>query len=373
MTVIDQRRPVRPGAPRWAASESPLRDFAAALMDAVPAHRPLTVCVILYLSVAASLTPIVGVHHELKLNAYAANLIVLAHAFVVVLALGLCARTAHVMVFDRPRHLARHILSDFRSRILTRERIAQSVLVFLLMPLFMTAYTSLKTLIPQLHPFSWDATFSRWDLWLHGGAQPWQLLHPLLGHPVVTAGINVVYNLWFYVVFVVIAWQAGSVANPRLRLQFLMSFVLAWALLGSLAATFLSSAGPAYYGRVTGLADVYAPLMAYLHAANESYPVWALAVQDNLWRHYQNLTAGAGSGISAMPSMHVATSTLFTLLGWRTHRVLGLAFTLFTGVILVGSVHLGWHYAIDGYAAIVGTCFVWWATGRALNPFAQAP
>jgi hypothetical protein len=36
-------------------------------------------------------------------------------------------------------------------------------------------------------------------------------------------------------------------------------------------------------------------------------------------------------------------------------------------MILVGSVHLGWHYAIDGYAAIIGTWAIWWIVGRLLE------
>jgi hypothetical protein len=36
-------------------------------------------------------------------------------------------------------------------------------------------------------------------------------------------------------------------------------------------------------------------------------------------------------------------------------------------VILVGSVHLGWHYAIDGYAAIVGTLVIWCGVGKMIR------
>ncbi len=350
-----------------------LRGLDASLMAAVPRHYPVIVCVIIYLSAAASVSRLVDVQRTLTMRSYAANLTALAEAFMIVLALGLCAHAVHVMLFDRPRRLARHFIADFQCRIFTNERLAQSLLIFLLMPLFVTAYTSFKTSIPQLHPFSWDATFSQWDLWLHGGHHPWRLLQPIIGHPLISSLINVVYNVWFYVVFGVMAWQAASLRDPRLRLQFLLSFVLTWALLGSLAATLLSSAGPVYYGRVTGLEDVYAPLMAYLHAADERYPIWALGVQEMLWTHYQHVIAGAGSGISAMPSMHVGTSVLFTLLGWRAHRLLGLAFAAFTGVILVGSVHLGWHYAVDGYVAIVATCLIWVVVGRALARSADAP
>jgi len=356
-----------------AALMASLRGLGASLMAAVPKHHPVIVCVIVYLSAAASLSRLVGFQRTLTVSSYAANLTALAKVFVIVLVLGFCARVVHIMLFDRPRRLARHIFFDLQSRMFTNHRLAQSFLIFLLMSLFMTAYTSIKTLIPQFHPFSWDATLSQWDLWLHGGYHPWQLLQPVIGHPLISSMINVVYNFWFYVVFSVMAWQAASLRDPRLRLQFLLSFVLTWALLGSLAATIFSSAGPVYYGRATGLEDVYAPLMAYLHAANEHYPIWALGVQEKLWFYYQHLIPGTGSGISAMPSMHVGTSVLFTLLARRTHRLLGFAFAAFTGVILVGSVHLGWHYAVDAYVAIAATCLIWIVVGRALARSDDAP
>ena len=73
-----------------------------------------------------------------------------------------------------------------------------------------------------------------------------------------------------------------------------------------------------------------------------------------------------GSGISAMPSMHVALATLFALVGWRTNRWVGIATTLFAVIIQIGSVHLGWHYAIDGYAGAVGMIVIWLLVGRAL-------
>ncbi|MBW2186739.1 MAG: phosphatase PAP2 family protein [Deltaproteobacteria bacterium] len=70
-----------------------------------------------------------------------------------------------------------------------------------------------------------------------------------------------------------------------------------------------------------------------------------------------------------MPSMHVATSTLFALLGWRSNRALGIILTIFLVIIMIGSIHLGWHYAIDGYVAIIGTWLVWLGTGWALSRY----
>jgi hypothetical protein len=41
--------------------------------------------------------------------------------------------------------------------------------------------------------------------------------------------------------------------------------------------------------------------------------------------------------------------------------------TLFAIVIFIGSIHLGWHYAIDGYASALATAAIWIAVGRLLR------
>jgi hypothetical protein len=106
--------------------------------------------------------------------------------------------------------------------------------------------------------------------------------------------------------------------------------------------------------------------MDYLQRANEVYPVWALGVQDMLWQGFETAVVERGHGISAMPSMHVSAAFLFVLIGRRANRVAALGFAAFALLILVGSVHLGWHYAIDGYASIPATWAIWRAVGWAL-------
>ena len=61
--------------------------------------------------------------------------------------------------------------------------------------------------------------------------------------------------------------------------------------------------------------------------------------------------------------MHVSISVLMALAAWRFHRAFGIAMTLFALFIQIGSVHLAWHYAIDGYLAAAVTVALWWISG----------
>jgi len=328
------------------------------------AHSLFVVIVLAYVGIARLIAQLAGLPVAFALGPDIEFLYVLTAAFLWVVS---CAYIGYVMVAVRPRRLMRYLKAVLLDRVLTVERIAVVLPALLLLPLFMSAFTYLKTAIPYLQPFDLDPLLAEWDQALHGGYQPWELLQPILGHRYVSAAINFVYHLWLFVMFGVLLWQSVSLSRPRLRMQFMITFVLLWPLLGNVAATLLSSAGPVYYGRVTGLPDPFVPLMAYLREASQFVWLPALDVQEMLWTGYVNGGIQFGGGISAMPSLHLATSFSFALLGFAINRRLGLLFALFTGLILVGSVHLGWHYALDGYAGILATWPIWWAVGWFLD------
>ena len=120
----------------------------------------------------------------------------------------------------------------------------------------------------------------------------------------------------------------------------------------------------------------FADQMDYLHRANAHWPIMSLEVQQQLIQWHGSGSAELGRGISAMPSMHVSLAFLFFLAARRINRAMGVLFGFYAAVILIGSVHLAYHYAIDGYLSIVTTLLLWGAFRRraaATNVVQQPP
>ncbi len=243
------------------------------------------------------------------------------------------------------------------------ERILGALLFLMLLAPFMSAFTSWKRAIPTFHPYAYDEPLTRLARAMNGGRLEWEWLQPLLGHPLVTAAIDRVYIAWYGIVTVFTLWQAWN-PDRELRRRYMLALVLTWIVLGTGVAALWPAAGPVYYGLVHGGPDPYAPLMAYLHQVDARYHLWAIEIQGMLRDGYVHPErARLYEGIAAMPSLHVALPVLFTIVAWRTHRLLGAGFLAFTILILLGSIHLAWHYALDGYVSIAGVAGIWALTG----------
>ena len=282
------------------------------------------------------------------------------------LVLTFSAYAIYVMLFIQPQKLMRYLVKKLQIHC-TRKKFLNCLPIVILFPLFASSFTIFKVAIPIIHPYAWDERLSQWDLILHIGVEPWRLLQPAFAYPLITLVLNFFYQLWFFIVYAIVYYLGFSSNNLKLRMQFLMSFVLSWIILGTVFATIFSSMGPCYYGYLFQDKNIYAPLMNYLNEANQHVPVWALNVQTMLLDGLNDKNQLYSLGISAMPSMHVATAVLLALWGWSIHQNLGIAFTVFTIIIMLGSIHLGWHYALDGYVGGIGSCAIWHGVGWMLR------
>jgi hypothetical protein len=270
-------------------------------------------------------------------------------------------RLGYMIAKVRPDRPIAWLAADIRRVLLDPERLLGGAVALVGIAAFQRSFAYLKDMVPVLHPFSWDQTFLDWDRALHFGTDPYVYLMPLVSTPWVIAVLNGAYHLWLLMVIFLLFVAGFDRTNPRARMTFLVAHVLTWAIGGNLLATVFSSAGPVYLERL-GMGDAFVPLMATLHQMAQHVPLPALDVQEMLWQGY--VADGPISGISAMPSMHLASTTLMTLYAFTWRRWAGRAMVGFWVLIMIGSVALGWHYAIDGYLGAALALAFWCVAGR---------
>lgn len=228
----------------------------------------------------------------------------------------------------------------------------------------LAAFTTYKSAIPDIIPFYADPVFADIDAFLHGGFDPGVLAHWLVPDWAAWP-LGWLYGpVWFLQWFGFITFIALQ-GNDALRWRYFTTLAAAICLLGTVSALLLSSVGPVFYERVYG-SDRFAGLMASV-AASTVGDYMSMA-SGYLFENYTSRTTAMGTGISAMPSMHMAIVTLNALMLTRLNRWAGTAGWIYLAAILVGSVFLGWHYAIDGYYSMLVVGMAWWVAGRIYEP-----
>ena len=260
------------------------------------------------------------------------------------------------------------IWSKLRKDYLSSITITRFIVIFSIIPLFMCSYSSIKQSITLFNSFSFDPWLYQVDKILHFNSSPWEILQPLIGYPIITRFFDFCYLAWGSLFVYSLLYMACH-GDKRLRLQFFISLACCWILIGNFLAIVFTSAGPCYYSQVTGTAaSPYAGLFAYL----QSVPgLKAVGIQSVLWQSFEAGQFMPLGGISAMPSMHVSIAVLLALLHRKMSRWMGWVFIGFAIIVQIGSVHLGWHYAVDGYLSGVLTIVIWNVTGKKLLKYQE--
>lgn len=262
------------------------------------------------------------------------------------------------LVFKINKYGLPETLSQTKQAVSFSKNFFNFVIIYLLFPIFFCSYSSIKQAMPHFFNFNFkhDFSLSKIDYLLHLNNHPWELLQPIFGHPKITLILDSLYIYWGVIFFFTVMYMASH-HNLTLRRRFFITLCLSWIFIGNILAALFFSAGPCYFSEVSGPENnPYSELFMYLNSIPD---LNAINIQEQLWSSFtKNIFMPLG-GISAMPSMHVAIATLLALLYMQLNNFYGIIMIIYAVLIQIGSVHLGWHYAIDGYVSSIATIFLW--------------
>ena len=142
-----------------------------------------------------------------------------------------------------------------------------------------------------------------------------------------------------------------------LRQRALLALLLLWIGAGTLGAWAFASAGPCY--RTASDPDA-AALIARLDASQSAF-IARREPARRLGGVRRGVSGSRSAACRRCPACTSALAVLVAIILWQRSRGLGLVLWGYAVVMQIGSVILGWHYAIDGYA---GALCAWGAWGR---------
>jgi hypothetical protein len=200
------------------------------------------------------------------------------------------------------------------------------------------------------------------------GIDAWRITHALLPTLWATQIIDLLYHVWFLPMIVGVALCSFARPGTLLSWRYFTSYALLWIVQGSALAYLFPAAGPALRARLFPHSS-FAALNTTLQSqdsflrAHGAPGLYAVEYQHALVSLFGSPTVAIGGGISAMRSLHNAMAVLFACAAWSIGRRVGIAATLYALVIWFGSIHLGWHYALDGVVACLLTLVTWFGVG----------
>ncbi len=268
-----------------------------------------------------------GYPYRLPFDAYFITFSTAALLIVVAGMLYTLARFA----FEGEQHPARRLLAMPKT----------PVMVFLglvgLIALQLAVLMWLKVMLPKATGFWADDVLADVDNLLFFGNDPWIISHRLFGWA--SPLIDDAYATWGplkTICLLSLIFLPESDTKGRLILSYFL--VVSLTAVGQYA---LPSAGPIFYEHLC-LGDRFAAL---------PYQPWAVEARDYLWRDYLIGGGLPGGGISAMPSLHVGLAFWIAMCVTAVLPRLAFLAYAYAAIIVIGSVHLGWHYAVDAIGA----------------------
>lgn len=245
-----------------------------------------------------------------------------------------------------------------------KHRIAPILETLVALILMHASFSLMKTSMPYISGFWADPVLAQIDRALHFGRDPYELAFAVVDRlPALPGWSAEVYILaWTPFAFALPIIIAATDDDWQRSKRFLILHTVAWIFIGNILALAGMSAGPVYFDRLLET-ERFAGLTQML--AGSGIAEGSIGrIQEGLWKVYVDYGQAIGSGISAFPSVHVATATVAALYLYERCRWLAPVSVAYVGAIQFYSVLTGYHYALDGYVSIIVVTALWVALRR---------
>jgi hypothetical protein len=209
----------------------------------------------------------------------------------------------------------------------------------------------LKPELDVLFPFWADPHLANLDHWIFG-TDPWRLF----------AGANLVpmswvYSpFWFFSMLLTFFWLLLKPPS-KAKATAIIAYFATWSIFGPVGQALFSSGGPIFYERL-GFGSRFADMRVT--------PL-AQTLSNYLWTTYHGRSLAPGAGISAMPSLHIATMAWMTITFALYRSRWTIPAAILSLFIYAGSVVLGWHYATDGLVGALGAALCFYVASQYLR------
>jgi hypothetical protein len=210
----------------------------------------------------------------------------------------------------------------------------------------MVTFMWVKPLLNYLIPFRADPLLASIDHFIFG-TDPWRLLTFLNVTPLAIFYHRVWFGLMIITLLMVLMKPSSAEKSATLLTYFML-----WSLFGPLVHSLLPAAGPVFYEQL-GYGNRFAGLVMEPETRQAA---------GYLWHFYANQSFGGGAGISAMPSLHIATTAWMVIAVGKFAPRWTVPMSAAGALIFLLSVSLGWHYVIDGLVGTAGAFAIWKAT-----------
>ncbi len=197
----------------------------------------------------------------------------------------------------------------------------------------MVTFMWTKPLLNFLVPFWADPLLA--DLRaLFLGNDPWKFLGWLNSMPMAIF----YHRAWFGLMIVTLMLVLSKPASSE-KSALMLTYFLLWSVAGPLIHVLLPAGGPIFYEQL-GHGDRFAGIIVPGEVAKMSAFLWTVYSSGEQF--------APGSGISAMPSLHIATTAWMVMALWVLERRWAAPMVAAGLLIFLLSISLGWHYAADG-------------------------